>query len=272
MTPPQSTLNTTFFVGFSKYFPKIGGSAPGFLPKQVTLGLHEQVPSVPGTSSVRVVTHHGDGNVCRLAHNKFGGRCQLVGYRQNARGEEMAVEIQRATIVGQRVHTGDPYGNVGDTLPQRPPERVGDDDRKVCSYLRNQGVAQLSCGGVRVYGEETDRIAAGDVRGVDTGVRADEAVVCLRDDDAALHPHDATALAEDDLDVAWVLVVPIGEAFGKGRRLDGVEVHETPLGLAHNLMRHCHDVTCPEQTVPCSPDNMVRQIIARAHLGDPIHG
>ena len=66
--------------------------------------------------------------------------------------------------------------------------------------------------GVRVEREQHDVVAApADVRGVDAGVGADEAVARLRDEHAALHADDAHGLAQDDLDGAGVLLPRQGE-------------------------------------------------------------
>src|SRR5919107_503793 len=97
-------------------------------------------------------------------------------------------------------------------------------------------------GGVGVEGQKAYSIVAGDVRGIDSSVRADEAVARLRDDNAAVHPHDALALAEDDLDLPRILVIAGGEALGKDRRFDGCQVHKAPLGLTNYFMRDHHYV------------------------------
>src|SRR5919107_366289 len=266
--PPPSTLNTTFFVGFREIFLKLAES----LPKQVPPRLHKQVASGSGSLSVRVVSHHGDGDAGGLTHDEFGGRGELVGYRQDAGGERITVAVLLSPVVCQGVHAGHADSDVDYAVPPRSPEGVGDHDGHLDAEPEHQALTQAVGGGIRVHGEEADRFVAGDVRDVDASVRADEAVVGLRDDYAAVHPHDALALAEDDLDLAGVLVVVVGEAFGESGRLDRSEVHEPPFGLANDLVRYDHDVARLEQIIPRRPDNKVRQVVAWADLGDAAHG
>ena len=81
---------------------------------------------------------------------------------------------------------------------------------------------------VRVHGQEADYFVSGDVRGVHAGVCADEAVMGLGDDQAAVHTDYAAALAQDDLDLARVFAVAGGEGLGESRRLDRAQVQDGP--------------------------------------------
>ena len=74
--------------------------------------------------------------------------------------------------------------------------------------------------GVRVDRQQRDRAQLLDVRGVDAGVRADEAVLRLADHHAVVHAHDARALAQHDLDDARVLLPLLGDLLRERARLD----------------------------------------------------
>lgn len=134
-----------------------------------------------------------------------------------------------------------------------------------------QGLAELCGTPVRVHGQETDRVSAGDVGGVHAGVGADEAVAGLGDDDAAVHAHDAAALAEDNLDLARVLPPPGRVLFSKRGGLDGPKIHEAPFGLAHDLVRHHEHVPGP-QGAPDGPDDHLGQPVTGADLGEALDG
>ena len=71
---------------------------------------------------------------------------------------------------------------------------------------------ELTGGGVGVLWEEADGVRVGQVGGVDAGVGADETVMGLGDQDAALCAQHLFALFEDQLDQGWVLVEPLGES------------------------------------------------------------
>src|SRR5215210_6497662 len=236
------------------------------LPKKVSFGGHEKVFSgAGGMGVVGVVADGGDGDAARLAHNEFGCGCEFVG--DDGGGQGVAVGVGLAAVVGQRVHAGDADGDVGDAVPPGASERGGDDDgEEVGAQGGGELVADAGGGGVGVEGQEADHVFAGDVGGVHAGVRADKAVAGLGDYDAALHPDDAFALAQHDLDLARVLVVAAGEVLGEDGGLDGVQVHEASLGLADDLVRHHHHVAGPQQAGGMVRDHG-RQVVAGPHLG-----
>ena len=86
-------------------------------------------------------------------------------------------------------------------LPPRPPEGVGDDHRDLDAELVARGVAQCARRGVGVDRQQRDQALAADVRGVDAGVGADEAVVRLGDEHARTLADDAGRLPEHSLDL-----------------------------------------------------------------------
>ena len=75
-----------------------------------------------------------------------------------------------------------------------------------------------------------------DIGGVDPAVGADEAVMGLGDDHAIGHPDDPLGLAQHDLDLARIAVVPPREFLGDRARLDGREVDDRALGLRDDLL------------------------------------
>ena len=60
-----------------------------------------------------------------------------------------------------------------------------------------------------------DRVARADIRSVDTGIGAHEAVTSLCDENALIHFHDAASFTKGDLDDAGVLVSALCETLGE---------------------------------------------------------
>ena len=84
--------------------------------------------------------------------------------------------------------------------------------------------------------EQAGDVAARDVREVDARVGADEPMVRLGDDDAALHADDAAALLENELNQPRVTAVVCAELAREGRRVDIDEAHEPAFGLRDDLL------------------------------------
>jgi hypothetical protein len=76
-----------------------------------------------------------------------------------------------------------------------PPERVRDHHGHLDTGVFGERITEPRRGGIRIYGQQTDVIVARNVRGVHARVGADETVVGLRDNDAAVHAYDAAALS-----------------------------------------------------------------------------
>ena len=106
-------------------------------------------------------------------------------------------------------------------VPPRPAERVRDDHRDVDPLAGAERVADVRGRTVGVDGEERGP-AVLDVREVDAGVGAHEAVTGLADDQVAAPAHDADRLRFDEP--------------APGVAIVGVERDEAALGLRHDLL------------------------------------
>src|SRR5262249_2232013 len=110
-----------------------------------------------------------------------------------------------AAIIGERGHSSDANGDVGDAAAPGTPKRVRDHHTYIHASPLGKCVAESRSRGIRIAWQETDCLPAGDVGGINPSVGADESMVCLRDDEAASHADNAHALAQHHLDIARVL-------------------------------------------------------------------
>ena len=104
------------------------------------------------------------------------------------------------------------------------------------------------------------------VRGVDAGVRADEAVARAADEHAALGAHDLGGLVEHDLDVARVLAVLGGElarALARARRRRARRRAPRP------WRRPCARRRARRRRADVRPRSSAREVVAGPHLGQP---
>ena len=131
----------------------------------------------------------------------------------------------------------------------------------------------MSTGGdIGIAGEEADGFGR-DVGGVDSGVGADEAVVCLSDQDAAFHPHDPDRFAQDDLDLASVLLVAAGPLDREGRRLDRAKVDQLTFGLADDLVGDDNHIAVSSSTALVAEGRVAMnriEVIAGLDFGDAV--
>ena len=135
--------------------------------------------------------HDGDGHVAVLAHHQLGGGGQLVGQRHLGGLQSSAPGVRSPPQVDNGGDSGAAEGDVHDAPAPRPAEGVGhhhgDDDARA----RRQGVPDVAGRTVGVDGEKCGH-ACIDVRQVDAGVGAHEALLCLADHQliaASEHPH-----------------------------------------------------------------------------------
>ena len=179
--------------------------------------------------------HEGDRNASEFAHDELGGARHLVGQRENGRLELAAGGVALAEVALERRDAAHADRDVRQALAPRPAERVGDDDGHVSARALPQALAQRPRGAVRILGQQRDRIAV-HVRLIDARVGADPAVVRLGDEDAAVHPHDATRLPQDDLDQARIAVEMPRHRERRWRRRHVGEPDEPAFGLRDDLL------------------------------------
>jgi hypothetical protein len=124
---------------------------------------------------------------------------------------------------------------------------------------------------VGVDGEQDDGVRADGVRAVDARGGADEPVPGLRDHERRSGSDDPRGLAEDDLDVARVMVG--GELARMLGRLDLVERDDATFRLGDDLLGDDEDVSGLEPACPRScVAEQCGQVVALPHLGDPLEG
>ena len=125
-----------------------------------------------------------------------------------------------------------------DVDARRRPEAVADAPGRAVGVLRQQrGVAAL------------------DVRQVDAGVGAHEAVLGLADDEVAPAPQDPHRLALDERLVA--------------QRIVGVDRHEQAFGLRHDLLRDHEDVAVVSERPRCAAIEC-GEVVADVDLADAL--
>ena len=188
--------------------PPSTGSAPaGRKPerqrKRSSCGARTSLVAHAAASQPRGVhaPHDGGTDARGLAHDELGRAGDLVDDRDDGDLELVAVGVGGAPKVEDRADARTAEGDVGETATPRPAERVGHDDRDVDAGARPDAVAQAAGRSIGVVGKEHDP-AVLDVRPVDAGVGADEAVLRLADDELAAPAQHSHRLALDERLVA----------------------------------------------------------------------
>ena len=96
--------------------------------------------------------------------------------------------------------------------------------------------------GVGIVGHKPDGVGSG------IGMRRRrrwhriESVLGLRDDQAAVHAHDAPRLAQDDLDLAWVLIPSAANWAARGDGSIARRSTTLPLGFGNDFVGHGDDI------------------------------
>ena len=153
-----------------------------------------------------------------------------------------------------------------------PAERVGDDHGGRCARGLLDLLPDLVRRAVRVLRQQCDGPEFLDVGRVHAGVGADQAVLCLADHHAVVHPYDAGALAQYRLDEAGVLLPLLGVIRREPAGLDVVEVNDAAFRFRDDLLCDDDDVAGLQRQVLLrgSLQDEGCDIIARAHLGDAV--
>src|SRR5262245_24542910 len=191
----------------------MGLASCGSSPEEVSRGIALQRPAVRFCCRPSRAANEDDGDAIELAHHRLGRGGQLVGHREDGRLQHVARGVGVTEIADDGLDTRQPDRHVDQALAPRPPERIGDDDGQHVAGELGQALAEGARGGVGVRGKEARSVAV-HVGLVHARVRADPSVMRLHDQDALGLPHDAAALAEDDLDEARVAVDLGGERGG----------------------------------------------------------
>ena len=119
-----------------------------------------------------------------LAHDELGGRRKLVRYRDLGYLEGATECVLGPPQVDHRGDAGHPDRHVGQPDAPWPSEGVRDDDRDLEPEPGAEAVADLACRPVGIDRQQSSD-AVGNVREVDAGVGAHEAVTRLADDQVA---------------------------------------------------------------------------------------
>src|SRR3954447_15939580 len=171
-----------------------------------------------------------------FAHGQLGCRGQFIGYGDYRGAHTVAVGVVLAAVVDEGLEAGDADSYVNDAVAPGAPEGVGDYDGHVHAGAVLDSLAEAGGGGVGVFREEGDDVAAGDVGGVYARVGADEAVAGLGYEHTFVHAHHAHALSQHHLHLAGIFAPAVGVVDGEGGRLDLVKVDTSALGLADDLL------------------------------------
>ena len=128
--------------------------------------------------------------------------------------------MRRWFLAGQRrPDTGATDGDIGDTATPRATKGVADDDGDVVAVrARRRSRIRVD----RSLSTGSRRLTPLDIRQIDAGVGADEAVFSLRDDEFAAAAQDANRFRLDQRLVR--------------QRIGRVDIDEATLGLRHDLL------------------------------------
>ena len=158
-------------------------SPPSFRPRTIAAGIPSILPmtswAAPAISSAIAISR----------------RVQLVPH-----GVAFALEI------AERDDPGDTERDVRRSAPPGAAERVRDDHADIDAGQLANAVAQALGRSVRIDRKQDERVRPLGIRGVDTGGRADESVLRLRDHERRARADDLSALAQDHLDSARILI------------------------------------------------------------------
>src|SRR5439155_2867179 len=111
----------------SERAPSSAGGVKKLLAEEIELGLDHELSSVSVTRKAQAA-NEDNGDPLVLAARQIGRGGDLVGDGDAARAELVAHPVRRPPEVDDWRDSGDADGDVGGSLPERPPERVGDDE------------------------------------------------------------------------------------------------------------------------------------------------
>ena len=166
-TGPRAAARTS-----SRYEPSRNHVASR--PRTIATGTPDALP-ITSSAAAAISSAIATSVTCSIAAERVGRLAQVDDRRDPAHADR----------------------DVGEAAPPRPSERVGDDDRDVDAGAGAERVADVLGGAVGVDREQRG-LAGVDVRQVDAGVRAHEAVPRLADDEVAAPAHDAHRLGLDE--------------------------------------------------------------------------
>ena len=190
-----------------------------------------------------------------LAEDQVRSAGQLVDDRDLGDVELSAEGVGPAPVVDDRPDARAADGDVGESPAPRPAEGVADDHRHLDARPGPQAIADAASRPVAVFGQQRG-VAPLDVRQVDAGVGADEAVLGLRHHQvapAAQHPH---RLAFHQRLVR--------------QRVVGIDRDQHVLGLRHDLLGHDDHVAIEQAAVVLrrGGGDDAGQVVARPDLAD----
>src|ERR1700722_12403325 len=92
----------------------------------------------------------------------------------------------------------------------------------------------------------------------------------FRDDDAAIHLHDAARLSQDQLDQARVFLPLAGPGLGQRRRLHPAQIDESAFGLGNNFLGYGQYNSLVDFGASVTDERC--DIVARPHFGQRRQG
>src|SRR6266508_221090 len=247
-------------------------SRAAVLPEEVAGGFAQQRLRAFLARLQREPTHDRRGDAVELAHDRLGRPRELVRQRQDRRLQRAAGGIAFAEVAEERGESGETDRDVREPLAPGAAERVGDDHEDVGPGERAHAIPHGTGRAVGIYGQQRHVVCV-DVGLIDTGIRADPAVVRLGDQDALVHSHHASRLAQDHLDEVWIFCEPGGHGEGDRRGLDVRKPHEPAFGLRHDLLPDHEEIIGDHRCRLTGRrlDDEAGDVITTAHLADSRH-
>lgn len=220
------------------------------LTEKVFLAGADEVGGFARGRGPREMADDSGGAAGDFSHDQFGGGGELVGGGDDGGGEDVAVGIGLPAVVNGRLETGDADGDVGEALAPGAAKGVGDEHGHVGAGASGDLLAQAARGGVRVARQQR-RPAGGDVRRIDPGVGADEAVMRLDDNQsrcrrAGIHADNAAALLQDDFHQPRVFVERKRQRAREGGGFDAGELDEAAFRLGYDFLRNDEHIAVGE--------------------------
>ncbi len=213
-----------------------------------------------------------------FSHDQFGGGGELVGGGDDGGGEDVAVGIGLPAVVNDWLETGDADGDVGEALAPGTAKGVGDEHGHVGAGAVGDLLAQAARGGVGIAGQQRHP-AGGDVRRIDAGVGADEAMMRLDDNQsrcrrARIHADDAAALLQDDFNQPGVFLERESERARESGGFDGGELDEAVFSLGDDFLRNDEHVAVGEghSAVGSGLAQQLREWCARGQFREAAEG
>lgn len=151
------------------------------------------------------------------------------------------MKVSLAPQVEKRIHSSDANRNANTAHSEGPPLSIGYDYRDFRAKFTFDEIPNSGSARIGVIGQSRDMLRV-DIRVIDAGIRADEAVLGARNYHVP-KPHDFTGLLQNYLNLAWILVKSCRYLFGLFARLYLAQVDNTSLRLRNYRLRDDENIS-----------------------------